>query len=312
MQSDMIAYFYNLKNVHSLTQTYSIVEIINQNIFEKGFTLLQVFLGEFVDNVQFYGILMYGFNLALLLLAAVRCFGLETVPFVMIQYIFFNIFNTISLIVVRQGLAIGILVLALANYLTGKKKFSIVLMLIAAQFHSTAYLMVLAILVIEIFKINLNLLLFFWGVSSVLYITGWNQILVEHLPFNSQYLANYTGELWTGQSAIYGQTPNSLKYLIYSAVFLFVMLIFQRFFLKNDVGALLLMRVYVVWNTLFLILGFVAFSSRIALYSWMLLPFILFYVFWTSSSLKNYYPLLLILWILIGLKNLPIFGWIAG
>ncbi len=73
-----------------------------------------------------------------------------------------------------------------------------------------------------------------------------------------------------------------------------------------------MIKVYVAWNTVFLLFGFVAFSSRIALYSWLLFPFISFYAFWSNRVLKNYYPVFLIMWIVIGIIGLPIFGWMAA
>jgi len=172
--------------------------------------------------------------------------------------------------------------------------------------------MLVALLIIEICKINLKFLLVLWGLTSVLYVTGWNQIIMQHLPFQSQYLLSYTGELWSGQSTLYGQTPNSIKYLAYSAIFLIAILLLRKCFLIADKGMLFFVRVYTMWNTIFLIFGFIAFSSRIAFYSWILFPFIIFYAFWSNEILKKYYPLVLIFWLVAGLGSLPIFGWIVA
>lgn len=311
-QSDMIAYFNNMQSVKSLTSSYTISEIFNQTAFEKGFIIIQIIIGYVTNNVQTYGILMYAINLSLPLIAAGYFFGIDSVPFVMLHYMFFNTFNTVSLIVLRQGMAIGILLISLATYLKGKKKTAVVLMILSAQYHSTAYIMLLAFLIIEIFKINLKPLLGIWGLASVLYVTGWNQIVIQHLPFHSQYLLSYTGELWSGQSTLYGQAPNSIKYLAYSAVFLIVMLFLRSFFLMEDEDMLFFVRVYTVWNTVFLLFGFIAFSSRIAFYSWILFPFIVFYAFWSNGVLKKYYSLFLISWLVAGLASLPIFGWIVS
>ncbi|MBZ5961158.1 EpsG family protein [Leuconostoc gelidum subsp. gasicomitatum] len=311
-QSDMIAYFNNMQAVKSLTSSYTISEIFNQTVFEKGFIIVQMIVGYMTNNVQTYGLIMYVINLSLPLIAAGYYFGIDSVPFIMLHYMFFNTFNTISLIVVRQGMAIGILLISLVTYLKGKKKIAIVLMILSAQYHSTAYIMLVAFLIIEICKINLKFLLVLWGLTSVLYVTGWNQIIMQHLPFQSQYLLSYTGELWSGQSTLYGQTPNSIKYLAYSAIFLIAILLLRKCFLIADKGMLFFVRVYTMWNTIFLIFGFIAFSSRIAFYSWILFPFIIFYAFWSNEILKKYYPLVLIFWLVAGLGSLPIFGWIVA
>lgn len=310
-QSDTIAYFYNLQSIHSLIQSNSVLDIFNQVEFEKGFILLQIALGAITGNAQTYSLIMYSIIILLPIIATGYYFGLESMPFIMLQYMFFNVFNTISLIVLRQGIAIGILLISLMTYLKGHKKVSILLMIISAQFHSTAYIMFVSLLVIEFFKINLKWLLTIWGIGSLLYVTGWNQRVVQYLPFDSKYISNYTGSLWSGQSELYGQVPNAIKYLLFSAAFLIVILFFKKMFLNNDIGMIFLSKIYVVWNTIFLIFGFVAFSSRIALYSWMLFPLIIFYAFWSNKVLKGYYPVLLVVWLISGLISLPIFGWKA-
>lgn len=310
-QSDTIAYFYNLQSLQSLVHSNSLLDIFNQVEFEKGFILLQIALGAITGNAQTYSLIMYSIIILLPIIATAYYFGFESMPFIMLQYMFFNVFNTISLIVLRQGIAIGILLISLMTYLKGHKKVSILLMLISAQFHSTAYIMFVSLLVIEFFKINLKWLLTIWGIGSLLYVTGWNQRVVQYLPFNSKYISNYTGSLWSGQSELYGQAPNAIKYLLFSIVFLIIILFFKKMFLNNDIGMIFLSKVYVVWNTIFLIFGFVAFSSRIALYSWMLFPLIIFYAFWSNKVLKGYYPVLLVVWLIAGLVSLPIFGWKA-
>lgn len=308
-QSDAIAYFYNLQSVKSLIHSNSLLDTFTQVEFEKGFILLQIIISSITNDSQMYSLIMYSIIILLPIIASVYYFGFESLPFIMLQYMFFNIFNTISLIVLRQGIAIGILLISLMTYLKGHKKMSILLMLVSAQFHSTAYIMLISLLIIEFLKINLKWLLAMWGIGSLLYITSWNQKILQYLPFNSQYITNYTGSLWSGQSELYGQTPNAIRYLLFSAIFLLIILFFKKFFLNNDIGMIFLSKVYVVWNTIFLIFGFVAFSSRIALYSWMLFPLILFYAFWSNRVLKGYYPVFLIVWLVAGLVNLPIFGW---
>lgn len=310
-QSDMIAYFNNMQEVHYLIQSSPISQVFTQTGFEKGFITLQIFIGYMTNNVQTYGLIMYAINLFLPVIAAGYYFGLDSLPFVMIHYMFFTIFNTVSLIVVRQGIAIGILLISLVTYIKGQKKTTVILMILSAQFHSTTYIILLLFWIIEILKIKLKYLFGMWGGAVVLYATSWNQIIIQHLPFNSQYLLNYTGELWSGQSALYGQAPNSMKYLVYSTIFLIFILFLQKYFLIEDNTMLLFVRVYIVWNTIFLIFGFIAFSSRIALYSWTLFPFIVFYGFWSSEKLKKYYPFLLMVWIVAGMISLPVFGWTA-
>lgn len=310
-QSDMIAYFNNLQDIHYLISFNSIPGIFKQVEFEKGFIIIQVIIGYFTNNSQTYGLIMYSLILLLPLTAAGYYFGRDSVPFIMIHYVFFNVFNTTSLIVIRQGIAIGILLISLTVYLKDHKKTAMMLMLLSAQYHSTAYIMVFALIIIELFKINLKFLLYVWGFTAILYIMNWNQKIIQYIPFDSKYLDSYTGDLWSNQSAIYGQMPNSFRYLLASAIFLLFILILKRYFSQNNCGMLFLIKVYVAWNTVFLLFGFVAFSSRIALYSWLLFPFISFYAFWSNRVLKNYYPVFLIMWIVIGIIGLPIFGWMA-
>ncbi|MBU7449874.1 EpsG family protein [Leuconostoc citreum] len=310
-QSDMIAYFNNLQSIHYLVSFNTISDIFRQIDFEKGFIILQVIVGFCTNNAQTYGLIMYTLILLLPLIAASYYFGLESVPFIMLHYVFFNIFNTVSLIVIRQGLAIGILLISLTVYLRGHKKIATMLMLISAQFHSTVYIMLVAFIIIELFKINLKFLLYVWGFTSLLYVMSWNQNIIQYLPFNSKFLVNYTGSLWNEQSTIYGQSPNSIKYLLFSAIFLLFILFLKKFFLIDDNNMSFFVKVYVIWNTVFLLFGFVAFSSRIALYSWILFPFIVFYAFWSNRVLKTYYPVLIIIWIISGLISLPILGWTA-
>ena len=311
LQSDMIYYFNNMKQIHYLISFNNISEVLNQTEFEKGFVITQLIIGYLTNNSQVYGILMYSLILLLILISAWNYFGIERVPFVMIHYVFFTVFNTISLIVIRQGMAIGILILSLTVYLKGHKKMALIWMLLAAQFHSTAYIMVFVFIIIYIFKIDLKKNIYTWIFLSFAYITNWNKDILKFIPVESKYLDSYTGDLWSSQSAMYGQEPNSIKYLVISGAFLIIILLLKRFFLNSDRGMSFLVNIYVIWNSVFLLFGFVAFSSRIALYSWLLFPFILFYAFTSNRLLRTYYPVFLIIWIIIGAFGLPIMGWQA-
>lgn len=177
-------------------------------------------------------------------------------------------------VVIRQGLAIGCLLaaLALAVQRRGRVLTLLVLLVAASLLHWTAVAPALAVLAVRLRDIPLRTAVAGWVVLAVLFVAGVQGALLggltQYLPAVSEYSR---AEIF----ASYGGTANRLDFLALSAVVLAVALWLRRLARTPDPVTDRLVVVYVLWNALFLALGFVAFSDRLAAYSWFLAPLLL-------------------------------------
>lgn len=203
----------------------------------------------------------------------------------------------------RQGFAMAFILLAVAiwnNSDTRKKKFKIFLSFVAAVlFHTSALPVVLLILVLMFTKIKLNKLIFVWVLFSILFLTGLNSLISE-LPFlgGVEYLAVYNDNDLIRQ---FGEV-NKVNFFVLSLLIIIVSLIlYYKVPLEETKRTIYLnfIKVYILTNTLFLAFGFIAYSNRIATFSWIFIPLLIIYPVLHSKVNARYYLFAMVLAIAI-------------
>lgn len=193
---------------------------------------------------------------------------------VLFAYINFPLFYNYSMNGIRQGIAMSLILWASTYYFLDKKgKVPYVLILLAPFFHWSGG--VFAVMCLLLLKLNIKLrtLMIAWLAAAALLITGLNERLLgfawAYIPKIDQYTSAY-------QIAAYGGKLNRTDFLLFSLVWIAVGL-FMYYFVNRSETYQRIIKAYVIFNTAFLLLGFVAHSDRIAAYSWFLIPLLIFY-----------------------------------
>lgn len=188
--------------------------------------------------------------------------------FVFVSYLSFFIFFNYVVNVMRQGLAISFILLAISILVINKNKFTFYIsILIAPLLHITA--LPLSIILITLRLFNIKFVIITWALSILVFVTGINARIFSGLEF--ELMDIYTSSsLYARYSSI-----NRIDFLAFSVFFAILFIFFSRR-LKSDAYNILL-KIYLIFNIYFLLLGFIAFNDRLAAYSWMLIPILLWY-----------------------------------
>ena len=203
----------------------------------------------------------------------------------------------------RQGFAMAFILLAVAiwnNNNARRKKVKIVLSLIAAVlFHTSALPVVLLILVLMLTKIKLNKLIFVWVFFSILFLTGLNSLISE-LPFlgGVEYLAVYNDNDLIRQ---FGEVNKGNFFVLSLLIIIVSLILYYKVPLEETKRTIYLnfIKVYIITNTLFLAFGFIAYSNRIATFSWIFIPLLIIYPVLHSKVNARYYLFAMVLAIAI-------------
>ncbi|CAE6811972.1 hypothetical protein R70006_05799 [Paraburkholderia domus] len=187
----------------------------------------------------------------------------------------FPFFYSLSINAVRQGLALVFVVYAIDAELQGRKYRPSILLALGMLFHlSTAVYIPLFILLR--WRANLRPLLVFWAMCVVCAMLSIPQHLVQlaasaapdsfrqQFPYYFSYL---TGTLTTAYD-----TGFKFRFLLFSALPIIAFAVARP--LKFEVGrdCMFLLKIYLILNGLFFLIGYIPFSDRIALLSWQLMP----------------------------------------
>lgn len=180
-----------------------------------------------------------------------------------------------SSVAIRQGLAVGFLLAAVALYSTGRGRWPVLagLVAVASVFHWSALPLGLAVLVLRVRTPGLRWPLLAWVALAVGYVQGWNVVLLERLGLYGAAVQTYSSDV--AFDAYLGGAGARLDFLAVSAAILAAGLLGRRWMADDDDRHARVLTAYIVFNCAFLLVGFVAFGDRIAAYSWFLAPWLL-------------------------------------
>ena len=302
-RSDMVNYINLFLNINALEFT----DLFSTK-WEPLFSITVWFISKLTDSQNLFIISIYLLMVTILLFALRKLYLPQHVIFVLFAFLSYPFFYIYSFNVLRQGIAMMLIILAISLWIEKKYSLKFFLTLIAAGlFHSSSILFSTALFFMLLFRLKTRTLLFFWVISAFLFITNLNQLILNfQFIQNSSYVETYTSQRFL---EAYGGQTNKLNFFIFSIFFIFLFLyLYKRQQLKEEKKIIynLLIKVYIVFNSIFLLLGFVAYSDRVASYSWIFIPILTTYPFLHSikdARLKIF--IVLFIFFIVGLFTSP-------
>lgn len=261
---------------------------------EKLFNAITWLVAQLTDNARVFLFVIWFIFAIPFTKALNKIFIPWQATVVLFTYLNFPFFYNYTLNVLRQGIVIALLLYALALLLNGKKgkKFYISIAL-TPLFHWTGLPFAMLLLFAATVGLKLRTWLGIWVFLVIGFVTNinsmfirpvWNLIPNIDIYTRSEVISNYSGG-----------AVNRLDFLIFSAIWLIASILLYFYVFKDETYKKLI-KIYVMFNCLFLLLGFVAFSDRIAVYSWFLIPLLIWYPVLKS---RRYSPVLSIVIILV-------------
>ncbi|MCB2339602.1 EpsG family protein [Clostridium estertheticum] len=292
--SDAGVYVTSFLNMHNQGLSNMFIQHSSDPLFSL---IMWVISRVTVSHFVFFAILWFIFIFAFL-----KAFSIILLPnqelLVFFSFTMYYFFYSIATNVLRQGLSISFLFIVLSYYLTEqeKKKTTLFLLLCACLFHWSAVPFAAILLIFRRINIKIRTLLIVWVLSAFAYLTNIQQTilipLLQYIPKLSLYLTFRN---------FYGNGVNRLDFLLFSSIWvLFIMVIKGKFNVTSQYNKLI--KVYIAFNTVFLLMGFIPFSDRIGLYSWMLVPLIVWLPIFNTKKFRPFLILtVLIIFLLVGI-----------
>ncbi|MEB2298032.1 EpsG family protein [Lysinibacillus xylanilyticus] len=279
---DLVVYYNNILKI----QYSGIKDAINISDWEPIFSVIQYYISKLTNDFDIYLIIMSTLYLIILIIALNSIFTINNIVLPFFLFINFSFFYAYIFNGVRQGITLSLIILIIGLILKKEKIpiFRVLVVSILSFFiHSTSIAIIATILFVKKTNINNKKLIMFWLFASIIYITDINKILLK-IPYlsNLSIMKEYSSQ----DVLLFYGSQNSIMFWIFSAFFL-VCFLFSVFLCEKNKfmdGQILerykfLIKIYISINSLFLIFGFIAFSNRIAIYSWYLIPLIFGFLF---------------------------------
>lgn len=194
--------------------------------------------------------------------------------FVLFTYTAFVFFYSYATMALRQGVAISFLLLAISLLITNKEiNAKVIISLITSSlFHWSSIPFALVTILVLKNRFRIRFLLILWCIFATMFVFGIQNIIIS--PF-ANLVPNIS--VYTSSVVINNYTGiNRLDFLLFSALWIAYSIVFYLYYYKDETYKKLI-KLYISYNSLFLLFGFVAYSDRIAGYSWMLIPIIVWY-----------------------------------
>jgi hypothetical protein len=259
---------------YELLHNYNLIDAMKNFDREPFFLMFQWALSQLTTNTEAFYIAV-GFSISIILIIALRkYFEPWQVVLIFFSYLNFFLFFPYITNTIRQGFAIAFILLALMILLSKGRQFGFYFsIIIAPLFHFSSIPMSLILLVLSKFYIPLKYTLLIWFSAALLFVTGLNYSLFSPLESLIPQI-----DVYTDASTIlnYGGGTNRIEFFIFSFLGLALSFLLRNRLNNNNTYNLLL-NAYILFNSYFLLLGFIAFSDRLASYSWFLLPILFWY-----------------------------------
>ncbi|WP_159451123.1 EpsG family protein [Janibacter indicus] len=206
------------------------------------------------------------------------------VAFVMLTTIALGIFTSYTSIVARQGISMSLIFASLivASALE-RRKLGLLLAIIGCLFHWSALPFAAVALISVRPWIKPRLVLTAWAGMAILFVTNTQEAalgpLVRYIPKYGDYTSSELAEVYTGGT-------NRTDFLLASLGLGVIFLIFQKMLeVPRWYGSLL--KSYWAMNSLFLLMGYVYYSDRLAAFSWFLAPILLAAPAYATNSRRS-------------------------
>jgi hypothetical protein len=237
---------------------------------EPAFLLFVWIVGLFTHDAFVFFVCTAAFSSVMLALSyqLILRSAWQTVIVVFLTFAF-GFFVNYAGLVLRQGLSITFMLLAVALVIRQAKiHWILAALVIAVLFHWSAVTAAVLILTARLISFRSNVLIAVWAVASVLYLTGLNGVLLSPLDTLLPDVATYTDR---SLATSYSGGTNRVDFWLLSLAFVGYGSAAGRLS-STPAWYSKLFHMYVLLNTYYLIMGFIYFSDRLAAYSWSLVP----------------------------------------
>ncbi len=187
-------------------------------------------------------------------------------------------FYQLEVNIVRNGLSIVFLLLALHYLLKERYRETALFFIIAYLFHGTSLLPIVAMLLVHTTKklpLKYFIAAYFVGIGLAMIGFGFHQI-----PFLQEINSEDFKRLVFSGDTTY-RIGFRFDFVLYNTFFLIVFLKFSNLTNKVDI---FLIRYYIITSVIFFLNFNIPFSDRVGLYSWIAIPLLIF------NTIKNSYP----------------------
>jgi hypothetical protein len=262
--SDTLAYIYYYDEVKSIYTN------VNREL-EPGFNLL-VYIFTFQP---YYEIFFVFIAFAQIYFLIGRFNGDLTGKLIlMFLLLCYPLYYSISLNVIRSGLAIALLNCSLVIYSDKNRYKSIILQILGASIHYVTILFVIISYLAR--RLTLNALLIAWVFSALFAYLGLSDSLLESLNLY-RYLSAYTLSFIEESNAEY-ITGFKVNYFLFSALpLLYIIWAYKKNVMQslviNNLTNYDLIKLYVVFNAFAFIFVDINYADRLFIFSWMLIPY---------------------------------------
>lgn len=292
--ASVLAFVVGTRNIAGDTERYvrDVIVYTNMSFFDAVyvnsrefiFFLIQWTSSNFPMEKEVFLVSIYIIFITILYMGLKKFFNSREFVFVFFTYINFYFLYGYLFVAIRQGLAIAFIILALGFLIQGKNYKYLISVLIATQFHLTGLIGFL-ILIFTHKKVKLEHLIYIWIVACILLLTRIaDKVIVQY--FNLGIFLNKI-EFFSSESAIenYASGTHRIDFLVFSGFWIIVGITMYKKLFEIDQVYIKILKSYIGLNIIFVLLGFVAYSDRIATYSWMLVPLLIWYPIF---RMKNY------------------------
>ncbi len=250
----------------------SLPEALSTSKMDVGYVTAAWALGQVTQSAVVYkaGIWL---TIALLVYIAARRVLSRPHAFVLLfAYTCYVPFMSYSTNALRQGVALGFLLICFAEACrmeAGSRRLLIFTGIAAAVFHISAIVPVALILAIRWWKPAIRVAVACWLVAALCSVTHVNGLLLGRLIDLLGDFSIYGGD---GLAYVYTGGTNRLDFVVASGILALVIAAAGWFVDAPLEQRRVLLTGYLFVNIFFLALGFVTFSDRLASYSWFLVP----------------------------------------
>lgn len=248
---------------------------LGYNTREFGFFFAQWVVAQFTTSPEIFGGSIFIFFIAIFFWALRKIFFPWQVLFVAFTYFHFFIFYDYILNAIRQGFALVFMLLALGFIVKGDKWKYLICSLTSILFHVSGVVsLTLAFLWVK--RIKLKNFIFIWLLATAFLFLGFYEWLFGTIfkfsPFYNYFLT------YTSRSAFL-RYPSAYRidFIAFSVFWLIWGLFHMKYLPKKDKNFKILFKAYIILNIVFVCFGFIAWSDRVASYSWFLIPLLIWY-----------------------------------
>jgi hypothetical protein len=210
----------------------------------------------------------------------------EKVNLFLLLFSFFSFFfcSSLSINVVRQGVSFSFLLLAYVLYTqTGKKKHTLICVVLSVGFHLTSLIPVGLFLFVYICKkMKLIYYYFIYIVVFVLAYIGFG--IMNTAPFLLEILLKERRSSYLSEEVGGYQTGFRISFFVFNTIFLIIFSFLYQ--MNKNIKYELLLKYYLLASCMFFMTFQIAFSDRWGLFSWFAIP-VLFSPVFSIENRKN-------------------------